>query len=163
MCVCVSVSVSVCLSVSKNEGAGRVKFKGFSQRLILSSHLCLRLQNLFWTNKYSSRQFSVAYILWCLWRRMYCYYSQISEKKTAEFYVPGYSFFTYLFACIYLRNLALIWIYYKGTNIKWNFLHDSVSTGSHNFVILRFLNLALWYTYVIRTNTMHTFYINILI
>jgi len=30
-------------------------------------------------------------------------------------------------------------------------------------LILRFMNRALWYNYVIRTNKMHTFYINVLI
>jgi len=39
---------------------------------------------------------------------MYCYYCYNIEKKAAGFYVPGYAFLTYLFACMYLRNLALI-------------------------------------------------------
>jgi len=34
---------------------------------------------------------------------------------------------------------------------------DRINTDKQ---ILRFLNLALWYTYVIRANIMHTFFIN---
>jgi hypothetical protein len=57
----------------------------------------------------------------------------------------------------------------QSTNVFYqNFTHlflTSLTTLSTAEIIqgLRFFNRALWYTYVIRTNKMHNFYINILI
>jgi hypothetical protein len=48
------------------------------------------------------------------------------------------------------------------TNVGlWN--ETPVTNNTYIEYFWHFLNRALWYTYVIRTNKMHTFYINVLI
>jgi hypothetical protein len=157
------VCVCVCLSVCQNEDAGRVTFSGLfiTSDFILSSTPTSPKQDR--ANKYSSTPFSLAYILWCLWRRMYTIITvtTLRRKLLDSTCQDTLSWRIYSHACIWE---VWLWYEYITKALTWNDIFTRLNVNwLSQFCYFTVLNRALWYTFVKGTNKIHNFYINILI